>query len=90
MKPNIELHIDRLVMEGFSRNEAQLIGNVFQKELTRLISEGSLHSIYGDMGYSKRFNSPPIEMKMNNSSQKFGAQLASNIYSGIKNSSYYK
>ena len=42
MKQNIELHIEELVLHGFSHSDRHRIGGFIEQELTKLISNGSI------------------------------------------------
>ncbi len=42
MKPNIELHIDELVLHGFDHGDGHRVGEAVEKELTRLLTEQGL------------------------------------------------
>ncbi|MBD0326005.1 MAG: hypothetical protein ICV68_06225, partial [Pyrinomonadaceae bacterium] len=37
--PNIELHIEELILHGFERRDRYAIADAFERELSRLLSE---------------------------------------------------
>ncbi len=54
MKPNIALHIDQLVLQGFSGNDAHYIGKSIQVELQRLITARGIPDSYKNDLYQRR------------------------------------
>ena len=42
MKPDVELHVEELVLHGFARRDRAAIGDALRGELARLIAEGGV------------------------------------------------
>ena len=42
MRPDVELHVEELVLHGFARRDRQAIGEALRGELARLIAERGL------------------------------------------------
>ena len=83
MKPNIELNIDELVLQGFSRNDAFYIGKAVEEELTRLIEAGELAAQFTQDTFLKRLEGKSFEFSASARPAKIGRQIARSIYSSI-------
>ncbi|HWC95657.1 MAG TPA: hypothetical protein VG456_02875 [Candidatus Sulfopaludibacter sp.] len=80
VKPQIvELHIEELVLDGFSRRDRFSIADAVERELTRLIAEqglqrpASVESVDGG-----RFKTAPAAKP-----HAIGAQVANSVYRGL-------
>ena len=83
MNPNIELHIDQLVLRGFSRNDAHYIGQSMKAELHRLITDRGLPSTFHTDLHQGRINTKPLQLKQTSSPEHTGRQIANTIYGGL-------
>ena len=82
---NIEIYIDRIVLDGFDHlNKAELNAAV-QEHLMTMISNGGLPNGLMNSGYHRKLNGG--EMKLNNQSKtsQIGGDIASGIFKGINN-----
>jgi hypothetical protein len=86
MKPDIEIHIDELVLQGFSTRDFTAIGQAVESELTRLFSEqGALHSISSPKKYV-RIDAGEFAISSGAKSHAVGNNIAASVFKGIKNS----
>ena len=83
MKPNVELHIDHLILEGFSRNDAHYIGESVKIELQRLIMDRGLPASFNSHTMNKNLTTPPLTIKNSSPPEQIGSQIAHSIYSGF-------
>ncbi|HEV2914387.1 MAG TPA: hypothetical protein VGX92_14010 [Pyrinomonadaceae bacterium] len=78
---SVELHIEELVLRGFPAVDRHLIGEAFERELTRLFTErGAPHSLTQGGDIIARLNGGAFELRPGSDSETIGAQLARAIY----------
>ena len=81
---NVELHIEELVLHGFSPNDRYAIGEAVQSELTRLFIEQGVHPSLG-MGYEvAKLDGGAFHVKQGSRADAIGAQVAQSVYGGLK------
>lgn len=81
---NIELHIEELVLEGFSRSEGQRVGAAVERELARLLAERGLPQGLGRGGEIARMDGGKFEMRQGEIAEKVGGRVAGVVYGGMK------
>ena len=81
---NINLHIERLVLEGvnLAPNQRQLLQASVETELTRLLTEGGLTYGFAQGTALPRLSTNGIRITDNNPTQ-LGQQIAQSVYGGI-------
>lgn len=82
---NIELHIDRLVLEGLpleSRHGPHL-RQAIESELHRLLQAQGLSADLQTRQSLRRVQAPTIQLGGSEQPQSLGQQIAQSIYSGI-------
>ncbi len=87
MKPkpyNIELHIEELVLHGFSPNDRHAIGEAVQRELTRLFAEQGVHSSLRRAFEADRVDGGVFHVKPGARAEGIGRQLGQTVYSGLQ------
>ncbi len=85
MKPyTIELHIEELVLHGFKPQDRAAIGEAVQRELTRLFTEGGLHSSLHREHQVSRLDSGTFQVKQGSNAAAIGTQIAQKVYGGMK------
>lgn len=82
-RPNIQLHIDRLVLDGvdLSQRERQQLRASIESELVRLLGERGLHP-----GLSGGMAVPTLvatQVHLGLPAQQLGQQIAASVYGGI-------
>jgi hypothetical protein len=82
-RTNIQLHIERLVLDGLplSRVQAQQMQGALEVELSRLLSEGGLAPQFLQGGALSRL--PGGELNHFENPGQMGSQVARAVYSGI-------
>ncbi len=82
---NIELRIDRLVLEGLPLSAAQgaLVQRAVETELARLLSEGRLAERWQKSGALPVVQGGAISLAPGGSPAQMGAQIAQSVYSGL-------
>jgi hypothetical protein len=81
---NIDLHIERLVLDGVSIEPHQrpLLQEALQNELTRLLTERGLSDSIAQGLAMPRLTTAGIQLTGNNPTQ-LGQQIARSVYGGI-------
>jgi hypothetical protein len=83
VKPGIELNIDQLILEGFSRKEAYSISQSLKSELHRLIEKDRLENKFMQDHHQPTMTVNPIAAKPNTNSKNVGRQIAQSIFNGL-------
>ena len=81
---NINLHIDRLILDGvtIAPNQRHLLQASVEAELTRLLTDGGLASGLAQGTALPRLSTSCIQVTGNNPAQ-LGQQIAQSVYGGI-------
>lgn len=83
MKPNIELHIEELVLHGFMPCDRDCVGRALKSELARLLAEGGpLLSLARNTAIDS-LNAGHFEVGQGAKPQTLGTQVALAIYRGL-------
>ena len=82
---NINLHIERLVLDGvnLAPNQRHLLQASVEAELTRLLSKGGLNAQLNEGLSIPRSTAPQINIHPAMSSTHLGQQIATSIYQNI-------
>lgn len=83
----VQLHIERLVIEGVSPGQARRIGASLERELSRLIAEGGLPQSWGGAAPLEnqeipRLDAGFLEKPAGEPPQGLGSRLAHQLYRG--------
>ncbi|MGB8702286.1 MAG: hypothetical protein WCD18_22955 [Thermosynechococcaceae cyanobacterium] len=83
--PNIQLHIDRLILDGIDIPHAQrpLLQAAVEAELGRLLTEGGLGSEWRSGGAMPSISTPSIQLSPDGNPTQWGQQIAQSVYGGI-------
>ena len=81
---NINLHIERLVLDGVNVAPGQrhLLQSIVATELTRMLTDGGLSPSLAQSVALPRITADVIHMTDNNPTH-FGQQIAKSVYGGI-------
>jgi hypothetical protein len=82
--PNIELHIEELVLHGFQPGDRQRIGLAVQQELTRLFTEQGLPPGLSSGGAIPSLDAGSFQHAPNAKPPAVGQQIANTVYTGLK------
>jgi hypothetical protein len=82
---NIQLHIERLILEGLpmSRHQSAVVQAAVEQELGRLLNAGQLNSQIASGGAMPALQGGMIQATNVASPARLGAQIAGAVYSGI-------
>lgn len=82
---NINLHIDRLVLDGIPLDSHQrsVLQQALQGELTRLLANGNLNPDFAGGIAIYRLTVPGIQLGENLQPTQLGQQIAGALYGGI-------
>lgn len=82
---NIELHIERLVLDGLAleRGQGASVQAAVEAELTRLLGEQGLSARLQAGGALPSLQSNPVQLTPGSTPAQMGAQIARSVYSGI-------
>ncbi|HEX8237089.1 MAG TPA: hypothetical protein VF600_14115 [Abditibacteriaceae bacterium] len=83
MKPNIELHIEELVLHGFSPSDRIAIGMAVEHELARLFAERGVSSSLAQGGEMARLNAGAFQVAPGARSDTIGTQVAQSVHRGL-------
>lgn len=83
MKPNIELHIEELVLHGFSTREAYRIRAAVQLEITRLLQEQGLPPAFSVEANMGDLNAGHLNILPNAKAEAVGNDIAHSVYKGF-------
>jgi hypothetical protein len=81
VKPDIELHIDQLVLHGFRSGERHRIGAAVERELGRLLAEQGL-PLTKDAEVA-RMDGGTLKLSRNARAEVTGAEIARTVYGGL-------
>lgn len=81
--PNIDLNIDQLILQGFSKRDAFYIGQAMRQELTRLIQESDLPPGFNANAHFARLNAGSITVAAGAKPEFVGRQIAASVYAGL-------
>lgn len=79
---NIELNIDQLILQGFSRQDAFYISRALRQELTRMIQEGGLPAHFSNEAQTRRMDAGDFRIKAGAKPEGIGKQIATRVYGG--------
>lgn len=83
--PNIELHIDRLILDGIFLSHAQrpLLQAAVEAELGRLLTEGGVGAEWQQGGAVPSVPAAAIQLSPDGNPTQWGHQIAQSVYRGL-------
>ncbi len=85
MKPKtINLHIDKITLEGVGPVHRDQLEVSLQKELHRLLASQGLHSSLDQSASIDHVNAKPISIGNHVQEKQLGHQIAHSVYRGMK------
>ena len=88
MKPNIELHIEELVLHGFSPSDRYRIAEAIERELVQLFSRQSAPPALLGGGEIAYVDAGALQMQPGAGLDAIGAQVARAVYGGLRAGAY--
>ncbi len=83
MDNNIEIYIDRIVLEGFDHLNRRELNAVVQQHLTSMISEQGLPDGLMNSGYHRKLNGGEMNLDSQPKIGQVGSDIAGGIFNGI-------
>ena len=80
----IDLHIEELVLAGFSPSDRHRIGTAVERELARVISERGLPPGLAQGGEIARLDGGSFETRPGETAERVGGRVAGAVYGGMK------
>lgn len=82
--PDIELHIEELVLHGFAPADRYLIGAAIERELSRLFTDRGLPASLSGGGDFARLPGGSFNVAPGSQAETIGTQVAQSVYRGMK------
>jgi hypothetical protein len=84
---NIELHIERLILDGLpvERSQGPHLQAAVEAELTRVLAENGLAAYLQTGGALPSVHADAMQFRSGNTPTQLGQQIARSVYSGIGN-----
>jgi hypothetical protein len=84
-RPNIQIYIDRLILDGISVPHAQrpLLQAAVEAELGRLLAEGGIGAQLRSAGAVPSLSTPAIQLSSEGNPAQWGHEIAHAVYRGI-------
>lgn len=85
VRPNIHLHIERLILDGLpiERVQGRHVQAAVEAELARLLTENGLDPTLGAGGVVPGVDASGIQLSPGSSPAQIGRQIAQSVYGGI-------
>ena len=80
----IELHIERLLLEGVERRDRRAIGTALERELGRLISDRGLPPAMRTGRELSTIDAGPLDRSRSATGADTGARIARSVYRGMR------
>lgn len=84
VSPNIELHIEELVLRGFAPGDRYEIGAVVERELARLFAEQGVPVSLAKGGEIVHLNGGSFSVTRGSKPEVIGSQVAQSVYGGMR------
>ncbi len=86
-RPNIHLHIERLILDGLpiERSQGPHVQAAVEAELSRLLTENGLAPNLQTGGAMPNVHANAIQLTASSSPAQVGTQIAQSVYGGIGN-----
>jgi len=83
-RQNIELHIEELVLHGFSPEDRYSIAGAVERELANLIEERGAPAEFVTSGQIEKLDGGSFQVLQGSKPEATGAQIARAVYGGMK------
>jgi hypothetical protein len=80
----VELHIEELVLEGFAASDRHRIGDMIERELSRLLSEQGIPASLASGQARAHLDAGACQVAAGSTAEHVGAQVAQAVYGGLK------
>jgi len=83
-RPPVKVHIEKLVLHGFAARDRHRIATAVQRELARLMTEGSLPRFRQSPPAADRVNGGAFKVKADAKPQAAGAGIARAVFQSLR------
>ena len=83
-RPNVDLHIERLVLDGFAGLDRAALGAAVEAELTRLVAAHGVSPGLAGGGHTPHVDGGRISSGPGASAAALGVQVAQAVYRGLR------
>lgn len=83
-KRNIKLHIEELVLDGFSSRDKNQLASVVRQELQHLLSRGDIPRRLVRSGDIPQLDGGTIQMEPKSTVESKGIKIARNLHGGLQ------
>jgi hypothetical protein len=82
---NVNLHIERLVLEGFSmdRPDAKVVRDALQTELMLLFAESEIQASFFGSRTAPAVQAQPLPLESTSSPSRLGGAIAHSVYGAV-------
>lgn len=86
-QPDIQLHIDQLILDGLpiDRAQAPIVQAAVEAELSRLLTVHGFSAGWQSSGAVPSLNASSIQVSAGSTPTQMGLQIAQSVYSGLNN-----
>lgn len=85
MKPEVELHIDELILHGFYVHDRSAIAEAVQSEMTRLFTEQGIPSSLTQQRTIPSLRAGSFNFQQQTGAENLGNNIANSVYNGFTN-----
>jgi hypothetical protein len=83
LTPDVRVHIEELVLEGFAPSDRYWIGEAVERELARLLADGNLPPSLAAGGYLARVDGGSFELRPGATAEDIGSGVARRAHGGL-------
>jgi hypothetical protein len=83
LMPDVHVHIEALVLDGFDPSDRYGIGEAVERELARLLAEGDLPSPLAGSAFLARVDGGSFDMPPGATAEDIGLGVARAAYGGL-------
>ncbi|GAX60148.1 outer membrane protein/protective antigen OMA87 [Candidatus Scalindua japonica] len=80
---NIELHIDKLVLHGFSPHDRYRIGEAVERQLTQMLTEQGMPASLSHGGKYSHLYGGSFNIVQGSKAETIGSQVAQSVYKNM-------
>jgi hypothetical protein len=83
VRPNVELHIEELVLHGFPPGDRYRISEAMERELSRLFAQQGVPPPLAQGGGAARLDGGSLEVQPGFKAEAIGVRVAQAVYGGL-------
>ncbi|MBE7169313.1 MAG: hypothetical protein INR73_01920 [Williamsia sp.] len=83
MNPPVELHIEELVLHGFTGHDAYRVGGAVEQQISQLLQERGLPSSFSHGAHIDHLHGGSFTMQQGMKDASVGTRIAQSVYKGL-------